>query len=172
MDRTVATRRFPGLVGPPARLSGAHRELQEIAQRPRREDRLAPADVPVGEPHEDERQTAVRYWKKAVEIAVEMGVDTMNSEFGRAPRPTGSLRQLLRRAVHTEIQRGRLVALDGGPRAGVREGGCQPPHRAASGGLVRDLASGGRHDPHDRLKNVKFLYCAPHTFYFGDDIAR
>ncbi len=38
-------------------------------------------------PHEDERQTAVRYWKKAIEIAVEMGVDTMNSEFGRGPSP-------------------------------------------------------------------------------------
>src|SRR6185436_15632747 len=37
-------------------------------------------------PDEDERQNAVRYWKRAIEIAVELGVDTMNSEFnGRHP---------------------------------------------------------------------------------------
>ncbi|MBZ0171244.1 MAG: sugar phosphate isomerase/epimerase, partial [Phycisphaerales bacterium] len=34
-------------------------------------------------PHEDERVTAVANWKKAIEVAVEMDVDTMNSEFGR-----------------------------------------------------------------------------------------
>ena len=38
-------------------------------------------------PHEDERQAAVKYWKKAIEVAVEMGVDTVNSEFGRGPSP-------------------------------------------------------------------------------------
>ena len=38
-------------------------------------------------PHEDERQAAVGYWKKAIQAAVEMGVDTMNSEFGRGPSP-------------------------------------------------------------------------------------
>ncbi|MHC2300806.1 sugar phosphate isomerase/epimerase [Rhizobium mongolense] len=38
-------------------------------------------------PHEDERVAAVSYWKQAIEIAVEMGCDTMNSEFGRGPSP-------------------------------------------------------------------------------------
>src|SRR5215470_16385622 len=37
--------------------------------------------------HEVERLAAVRHWKRAIEIAVEMGVDTMNSEFGRGPHP-------------------------------------------------------------------------------------
>ena len=32
-------------------------------------------------PGEVERQAAVRYWKRAIEICVELGVDTMNSEF-------------------------------------------------------------------------------------------
>ena len=36
---------------------------------------------------EVERQSAVRHWKRAIEIAVELGVDTMNSEFGRGPHP-------------------------------------------------------------------------------------
>lgn len=38
-------------------------------------------------PHEDERQAAVGYWKEAIQVAVEMGCDTMNSEFGRGPSP-------------------------------------------------------------------------------------
>ena len=36
---------------------------------------------------EVERVAAVRHWKRAIEIAVEMEVDTMNSEFGRGPHP-------------------------------------------------------------------------------------
>lgn len=36
---------------------------------------------------EVERQAAVKHWKRAIEIAVELGVDTMNSEFGRGLHP-------------------------------------------------------------------------------------
>ncbi len=36
---------------------------------------------------EVERLAAVRHWKRAIEICVELGVDTMNSEFGRGPHP-------------------------------------------------------------------------------------
>jgi hypothetical protein len=41
------------------------------------------------------------YWKKAIQIAIDMGVDTMNSAFGRWAI-AGPLQpfQLLRRAVH------------------------------------------------------------------------
>ena len=122
-------------------------------------------------PHEDERQTAVRYWKKAIQIAVDMGVDTMNSEFGRGPSPDrGHSANCCGGQFTHEIERSGLVALDGGVRPGAREGGRSAQHRAASRGLVRDAASGRRHDPHLGSKDVKFLYCAPHTFYFGDDI--
>ena len=38
-------------------------------------------------PDEGERQAAVRNWKAAIQVAVEMGCDTMNSEFGRGPSP-------------------------------------------------------------------------------------
>ena len=44
-------------------------------------------------PHEDERQAAARNWRKAIKIAVEMGVDTLNSEFGRgSPHESGRYR--------------------------------------------------------------------------------
>src|SRR5260370_39009671 len=36
-------------------------------------------------PNEDERQAAVRYWKCAIEVAVELGCTTMNSEFSGRP---------------------------------------------------------------------------------------
>jgi myo-inositol catabolism protein IolH len=38
-------------------------------------------------PIEAERQTAVRNWKEAIQVAVEVGCETMNSEFGRDPSP-------------------------------------------------------------------------------------
>jgi sugar phosphate isomerase/epimerase len=34
-----------------------------------------------------ERRAAVSYWKKAIEIAMEMDCDTMNSEFGHGSLP-------------------------------------------------------------------------------------
>src|SRR5947208_5229979 len=36
-------------------------------------------------PDEDERQAAVRYWKRAIQITADLGVDTMNSEFNGRP---------------------------------------------------------------------------------------
>ena len=37
-------------------------------------------------PDEEDRQAAVRYWKRAIQIASLLGVDTMNSEFNGNPR--------------------------------------------------------------------------------------
>src|SRR5689334_8899294 len=36
-------------------------------------------------PDEDERQAAVRYWKRAIQVTADLGVDTMNSEFNGRP---------------------------------------------------------------------------------------
>ena len=36
-------------------------------------------------PDEDERQAAVRYWKRAIQITVDLGVNVMNSEFNGRP---------------------------------------------------------------------------------------
>ena len=36
-------------------------------------------------PDEDERQAAVRYWKRAIEITVDLGCSVMNSEFNGRP---------------------------------------------------------------------------------------
>ena len=48
-------------------------------------------------PDETERQAAVRYWKRAIQIAVDLGVTVMNSEFnGRPEAPSASEAQFWR----------------------------------------------------------------------------
>jgi len=121
-------------------------------------------------PHEDERQAAVRYWKEAIHVAVEMGVDTMNSEFGRGPSPArghrigccgGRTHESSEAAWWRSMEE--LVPLF--EREGVTlnmephpEDWCETLYPAID--MVRVIGS----------KNVRFLYCGPHTFYFGDDM--
>ncbi len=48
-------------------------------------------------PDEDARQAAVRYWKRAIQITVDLGVNVMNSEFnGRPEQPSLSEAQFWR----------------------------------------------------------------------------
>ena len=79
---------------------------------------------------ETERQAAVRHWKRAIEIAVEMEVDTLNS----GVRPRSASRQghllLLPYRFDDRGMRGFLVALNGRIGADIGERGCQPSHRA------------------------------------------
>ncbi len=124
-------------------------------------------------PDEDERKTAVGYWKKAIEIAVEMGCDTMNSEFGRGPHPErGGCSSCCAGGITTEMSEAawwrsmeELVPVF--EREGVNlhvephpEDWVETLHPAVD--MIRTINS----------KNVKFLYCAPHTFYFGSDMAQ
>ena len=124
-------------------------------------------------PNEDERKIAVGYWKKAIEIAVEMGCDTMNSEFGRGPHPErGGCSSCCAGGITTEMSEAawwrsmeELVPVF--EREGVNlhvephpEDWVETLHPAVD--MIRTINS----------KNVKFLYCAPHTFYFGSDMAQ
>ncbi|SLN62478.1 D-tagatose 3-epimerase [Aquimixticola soesokkakensis] len=120
-------------------------------------------------PDEAERQAAVRHWKRAIEICVELGVDTMNSEFGRGTHPdkggcycchTGSQIESAEDAWWRSMEE--LVPLV--EREGINlhiephpEDWCETLQPALD--IIRTVNS----------KNVKFLYCAPHTYYFGDD---
>jgi myo-inositol catabolism protein IolH len=116
---------------------------------------------------EAERQAAVRHWKRAIEIAV----DTMNSEFGRGPHPdkgtcycchTGSMVEACEDAWWRSMEElvpllereGVNLHIEPHPEDWVET--LQP-----SVDLIRTVSS----------KRVRFLYCAPHTFYFGDDVA-
>ena len=124
-------------------------------------------------PDETERQAAVWYWKKAIDVAVEMGVDTMNSEFGRGPHPErGSCTACCNGGMTTEASeaawwRSMETLVPILEQAGVTlnvephpDDFVEKLHPAVD--MIRTLNS----------NNVKFLYCAPHTFHFGDDMAR
>ena len=118
---------------------------------------------------EVERQAAVKHWKRAIEIAVELGVDTMNSEFGRGPHPdkgtcycchTGSMIEACEDAWWRSMEELVPIFEKEGINLHVEphpEDWCETIQPALD--IIRTVNS----------KRVKFLYCAPHTFYFGDD---
>jgi myo-inositol catabolism protein IolH len=109
-------------------------------------------------PDEDERQGAVRYWKRSIEIAVELGVTVMNSEFnGRPERPEiseamfwRSMEELLPIFEREGVQ----LRLEPHPDDFVEDG-------ITAVSMVRGVDS----------PRVSFLYCAPHTFHQGGDVA-
>jgi len=121
-------------------------------------------------PLEDQRLTAVENWKRAIQVAVEMGVDTLNSEFGRGPHPdhgscssccqggsmTKSSEAAWWRSMETLVpileREGINLHIEPHPEDFVET--LQP-----AVDMIRTVNS----------PRVKFLYCAPHTFYFGDD---
>jgi myo-inositol catabolism protein IolH len=109
-------------------------------------------------PDDDEREAAVRYWKRSIEIAVELGVEVMNSEFnGRPEQPElseamfwRSLEELLPIFEREGIQ----LRLEPHPDDFVEDG-------KIAADMVRGINS----------PNVTYLYCAPHTFHMGGDVA-
>jgi myo-inositol catabolism protein IolH len=108
-------------------------------------------------PDEDERQAAVRYWKRAIEITVELGASVMNSEFnGRPESPSRSEAQFWRsmeELLPIFEREGVQLRLEPHPDDFIEDG------RAAVE-MVRAINS----------DYVSFLYCAPHTFHMGGDI--
>jgi myo-inositol catabolism protein IolH len=109
-------------------------------------------------PDEDARQAAVRYWKRAIQITVDLGVTVMNSEFnGRPDRPDESEAQFWRSMEELlpifEREGVRLV-LEPHPDDFIEDG-------IAGVNMVRGINS----------DLVSFLYCAPHTFHQGGDLA-
>jgi myo-inositol catabolism protein IolH len=119
-------------------------------------------------PVEDERRTAVQYWKAAIQVAVELGCPTLNSEFGRGQHPdrsttcAGGAYAEASEAAWWRSMEELVPVLE---REGVSlhiephpEDWVESFHPGVD--IIRALGS----------KSVRFLYCTPHTFYFGDDI--
>jgi myo-inositol catabolism protein IolH len=108
-------------------------------------------------PDETERQAAVRYWKRAIAVAVELGCQHMNSEFSGRPEAAAaseaqfwhSMDELLP-VFETE---GVDLALEPHPNDFVEAGN-------AAVDIIRGIDS----------PRVSYLYCAPHTFHMGGDI--
>ena len=116
-------------------------------------------------PVEEERQMAVRYWKRAIEVAVDMGCDTMVSEFGRGTSPERSktlplgtdTRETREAAWWRSIEEltpifekeGVILSVEPHPEDWV-----ETFHPAFD--IIRMVGS----------KNVRMSYIAPHTFYY------
>jgi myo-inositol catabolism protein IolH len=109
-------------------------------------------------PDEDERQAAVRYWKRAIEITVELGVQVMNSEFNGRPEAQPESEAQFWRSLDELLpifeREGIQLRLEPHPDDFVEDG------REAVD-MIRGINS----------PNVSFLYCAPHTFHMGGDMA-
>jgi myo-inositol catabolism protein IolH len=109
-------------------------------------------------PDEDARQAAVRYWKRAIQVTVDLGCDVMNSEFNGRPEEAEASEAQFWRSMEELLpvfeREGVRLVLEPHPDDFVEDG------RAAVD-LVRGIDS----------DLVTFLYCAPHTFHQGGDLA-
>ena len=107
---------------------------------------------------DEERRAAVRYWKRAIEVAVELGCSTMNSEFSGRPEAAEASEAAFWASLEELLpifeREGITLHLEPHPDDFVEDG-------YAAVNLVRAINS----------PKVKFLYCAPHTFHMGGDIA-
>jgi myo-inositol catabolism protein IolH len=108
-------------------------------------------------PGEDERQAAVRYWKRAIQVTVDLECEVMLSEFnGRPEAPAESEAQFWRsmeELLPIFEREGINLRLEPHPDDFIEDG------RAAID-VIRGINS----------PNVTFEYCAPHTFHQGGDI--
>jgi myo-inositol catabolism protein IolH len=109
-------------------------------------------------PDEDERQAAVRYWKRAIQITAELGCQVMNSEFNGRPEAAAASEVWFWRSMEELLpvfeREGIQLRLEPHPDDFVEDG------RAAIE-LIRGIDN----------PLVSFLYCAPHSFHQGGDIA-
>ena len=107
-------------------------------------------------PDEEDRRAAVRYWKRAIQIASDLGVDTMNSEFNGNPREAAVCERQFWRSMEELLpefeKAGIRLVLEPHPDDWEEDG-----KRALD--LIRGINS----------PLVSFLYCAPHTFHQGND---
>jgi len=120
-----------------------------------------PALLPVqriSSPEEPQRQAAVRNFSRIIRLAVELGVDTLNSEFSGRPERSEDSEAAFYRSMET------LLPL--AEREGVRINFDPHPDDFVEDGLeawriIRGLNS----------SSVGFVYVASHTFHSGDRAA-
>lgn len=108
-------------------------------------------------PDEDERQAAVRYWKRAIEITTMLDCDVMNSEFNGRPEQAS-----LSEARFWRSMEDLLPVFE---REGVNLRLEPHPDDFVEDGLVAVDMIRGINSP-----LVSFLYCAPHTFHMGGNM--
>src|SRR5690348_13359848 len=110
-------------------------------------------------PDEDERQAAVRYWKRAIQITVDLDCRVMNSEFNGRPeqasRSEGMFWKSMEELLPVFEREGMELRLEPHPDDFVEDG-------TVAVDMVRGVDS----------PLVSFLYCAPHTFHQGGNMTQ
>lgn len=108
-------------------------------------------------PDEDERQAAVRYWKRAIQITVQLDCTVMNSEFNGRPElaslSEGKFWKSMEELLPVFEREGVELRLEPHPDDFVEDG-------LVAVDMVRGINS----------PQVSFLYCAPHTFHMGGNM--
>jgi myo-inositol catabolism protein IolH len=109
-------------------------------------------------PDEDERLAAVSYWKRAIQLAVDVGCHVMNSEFNGRPEQAARSEAQFWRSLEELLpifeREGIRLNLEAHPDDFIER-------NTEAVDLVRGIDS----------PMVGYVFCAPHTFYLGDDIA-
>jgi myo-inositol catabolism protein IolH len=109
-------------------------------------------------PDEAERQAAVRNWRRAIQVTVDLGCQVMNSEFSGRPEAAAASEAQFWRSLEELLpifeREGLRLHLEPHPDDFVEDG-----HEALR--LIRGIDN----------ELVSFLYCAPHTFHMGGDMA-
>ena len=120
-------------------------------------------------PDEEERQAAVRYWKRALPIVKEIECQTVNTIFDRGPSPQSTA--FAGPEAHAEASEAAFwksmeellpifeaeqlpLHIEAHPDDFVEENNLAVD-------MIRSIDSPW----------VKYLYCAPHTFHLGEDVA-
>jgi myo-inositol catabolism protein IolH len=108
-------------------------------------------------PDETERQMAVRYWRRMIEVTVELGCEVMNSELNGRPERAAESDAAFWRSMEELLpifeREGIALNLEAHP-----DDFCEVNTPAVD--LVRAI----------NKPWVNYLYCAPHTFHLsGDD---
>ena len=109
-------------------------------------------------PDEDERQAAVRYWKRAIQLTVDLDCRVMNSEFNGRPEQASRSEAMFWKSMEQLLpvfeREGVQLRLEPHPDDFVEDG-------LTAIDMIRGINS----------PSVSFLYCAPHTFHMGGNLA-
>jgi myo-inositol catabolism protein IolH len=107
-------------------------------------------------PDEDAREAAVRYWKRVIQITVDLGVGTINTEFSGRPEKAEESERAFYRSMEELLpiieREGLDVLIDPHPDDFVEEG-------LAAIRVIRGLNS----------KNVGLVYVASHSFHMKNE---
>ena len=107
-------------------------------------------------PDEPQRRAAVRNWRRIVEIAVELGVSVINTEFSGRPERSEESEAAFYRSMEellpTFEEEGLRINIDPHPDDFVEDG-------LEALRIIRGLDS----------DHVGFVYVASHTFHYGND---